>query len=67
MMMMITTVIWRIIKFVKAISKDINTNFGLEKCEGICLKKGRVQSKTYIGSTFEKDITELDPRMYISI
>jgi len=25
-------------------------------------KKGRVQSKIYIGSTFEKDIKELDPR-----
>jgi hypothetical protein len=28
----------------------------------IFLKKGRVQSKTYIGSTFEKDIKELEPR-----
>ena len=25
-------------------------------------KKGRVQSKTYIGSAFEKDIKELEPR-----
>jgi len=25
-------------------------------------KKGRVQSKIYIGSTFEKGIQELDPR-----
>jgi hypothetical protein len=27
------------IKIVKAIKKDINTNFGLEKCAKICLKK----------------------------
>ena len=25
-------------------------------------KKGRVKSKIYIGSTFEKDIKEMDPR-----
>ena len=25
-------------------------------------KKSRIYSKTYIGSTFEKDIKELDPR-----
>ena len=53
MMMMI------IIKITKAISKGINMNFGLEKCAKICLKKGRVQSKIYKGSTFEKDIKEL--------
>jgi hypothetical protein len=28
------------IKTVKAISKDINENSGLEKCAKICLKKG---------------------------
>jgi hypothetical protein len=50
------------IKIVKAIDTDINTNFGLEKCAKICLKKGRVQRKTYIESTFEKEIKELDPR-----
>ena len=50
------------IKIVKAISKDINMNFGLEKCARICLKRGRVQSKMHIGSTFENDIKELDPR-----
>jgi hypothetical protein len=50
------------IKIVKAIGKDINMNFGLEKCAKICLKKGRVQSKIYNGSTSEKDIKELDPR-----
>jgi len=38
---------------VKAISKDINTNFGLGKCARVCLKKG---------STVEKDIKELDPK-----
>ena len=36
--------------------------FGLEKCARICLKRGSVQSKMHIGSTFENDIKELDPR-----
>jgi hypothetical protein len=36
------------IKIVKAISQDINMKFGIEKCARICLKTGRVQSKTYI-------------------
>jgi hypothetical protein len=27
------------IKIVKAVSKDINLNFGLEECANICLKK----------------------------
>jgi hypothetical protein len=49
-------------KTVKAISKDIDMNFGLEKCAKICLKKGRAKNKTHTGSTFEKDIKELDPR-----
>jgi hypothetical protein len=30
------------IKIMKAISKDANMNFGLEKCAKICLKLGRV-------------------------
>jgi hypothetical protein len=50
------------IKIVHTISKDINMNFGLEKYARICLKIGRVQSKMHIGSTFENDIKELDPR-----
>ena len=50
------------IKIVQTISKDKNTNFGLEKCARICLNRGRVQSKMHIGSTFENDIKELDPR-----
>ena len=50
------------IKTLKAISKDINMDFGLEKYTNICLKRGRVQRKTYIESTFEKGIKELDPR-----
>jgi hypothetical protein len=49
------------IKIVKAICKNINMNFGSEKCIKICSKKGRVQRKTYIGSAFEKDIKEVDP------
>jgi hypothetical protein len=47
---------------VKATSKDINVNFAFEKCAKICLKKTRVQRKTYIESSFEKDIKELDTR-----
>jgi len=47
-------------KIVKAISKDMNMYFGLEICPRICFKKGRVQSETYIGSVFQKDIQELD-------
>jgi len=50
------------IKIVQTISKDINMNFGLEKCARICLKRGRVQSKMHIGNTFETDIKELDPK-----
>jgi glutaredoxin len=50
------------IKIVQKINKDMNMDFGLEKCARICLKRGRVQSKMHIGSTFEKDIIELDPR-----
>ena len=50
------------IKIVQTIIKDINMNFGLEKCARICLKGGSVQSKMYIGSTFENDIKQLDPR-----
>jgi len=37
-------------------------NFGLENCARICLKRGRAQSEMHIGSTFEKDIKDLDPR-----
>ena len=51
------------IKIVKTKSKDINMKCGLEKCARICFKKGRVQSKPYIGNTFAKDIKELDPRI----
>ena len=52
------------IKIVQIISKDINMNFGLEKCARICLKRGRVQSKMHIGSTFEND-NLLEPEFYI--
>jgi hypothetical protein len=59
------------IKTVKAISKDINTNLGLEKCARICLKKSYISKQyiyIYIGSTFEMDIKELDlTEVYISI
>ena len=46
-------------KIVQTINKDINMNFGLEKCARICLKIGSVQSKMHIGSTFENVIKEL--------
>jgi hypothetical protein len=36
-----------IIIIVQAISKDINMNFGLEKCARICLKRGRVQNNMH--------------------
>jgi len=32
-------------KIVQTISKDINMNFGLEKCARICLKRGSVKAK----------------------
>jgi hypothetical protein len=46
---------------VKAISKDINMNLGLKNVQKF-VKKRRLQRRTYIESTFEKDIKELDPR-----
>ena len=49
-------------KIVQTISKDINMKFGLEKCARICLKRGSVQGKMHLGSIFENDIKELDPR-----
>ena len=49
-------------KIGQTISKDINMKFGLEKCARICLKRGSVQSKMHVGSTFENDTKELDPR-----
>ena len=36
------------IKIVKAINKDSNMNFGLEKHAKICLNKGEVQNNIYI-------------------
>ena len=33
------------LKIVQTITKDINMNFGLEKCARICLKRGSVQKK----------------------
>ena len=49
-------------KIVQTISKDMNMNSDLEKCARICLKRGSVESKMHVGSTFDKDIKELDPR-----
>ena len=50
------------IKIVQTISKVINMNFGLKQCARMCLKRGRVQSKMHLKSTFENDIKKLDPR-----
>ena len=50
------------IKIVQTVSKDMNMNFGLEKYARICLKRSSVQSKLHVGSTFDNDIKELDPR-----
>ena len=36
--------------------KSTIVRLGLEKCARICLKRGSVQSKMHIGSTFENDI-----------
>ena len=47
---------------VTAINKDINMNFGLDKCARICLEGRRDQSKMHIRSTIENDIKELDQR-----
>ena len=55
------------IKIVHTISKDLNMNFGLEKCARKCLKRGRVQSKMHVRNTFENDIKELDRGKHISI
>ena len=49
-------------KIVQTISKDMNMNFGLQKCARICLKRGSVQGKMHVRSTFDNDIKELDPR-----
>jgi hypothetical protein len=54
------------IKIVQMINKDINIKC-LDICARICLKRGRIQSKLHIGSTFENDIKELDPRKAINI
>jgi len=49
-------------KIVQTISRNINMKFGLEKCARICLKRGSIQNRMHVGSTFENDIKELDPR-----
>jgi len=50
------------IKTVHTISKDLNMNFGLEKCARIYLNRCKVQSKMHVGNRFENDIKKLDPR-----
>jgi hypothetical protein len=51
----------------KAISKNVNMNCGLEKFANICLKLGRFQRKIYVGSPLEKDIKEMGLRKVLSI
>jgi len=54
-------------KIVQKISKDINMKFGLEKRATICLKRGSVQSKMHVGSTFENDSKNWTRERHISI
>jgi len=54
-------------KIVQTVSKDMNMNFGLEKCARICLKRGSVQSKMRVGSLFENDIKNWTREKHISI
>ena len=49
-------------KIVKAVSKDINVNFGLEKCARICLKKVGSKAKYIQKAHFRRTFKELDPR-----
>jgi len=44
------------IKIVLTICKDMNMNFGLEKCARKCLKRRSVQSKMHVGNIFDNDI-----------
>ena len=46
----------------RAISRDIHMNIGLDKCSRICLKGRRNQSKIHTRNIIENDIKELDPR-----
>jgi hypothetical protein len=46
------------IKIVKAIGKDINTNFGLEKCAKICLKKAKYIMEAHLRRTLNNWIRE---------
>jgi len=57
-------------KSVQTICNGINLNFCLEKCARICLKRGSVQSKMLVGSSFDNDIKDLEQRktyMYLGI
>ena len=51
----------------QTISKDMNMNFGLEKCARICLKRGSVQNKMHVGSTFDSNIKNWTQEKHISI
>ena len=43
-------------------SQSIQVRRGIFQCARICLKRGSVQSKIHVGSTFDNYIKELDPR-----
>jgi len=43
-------------KIVQRVNKDMNRNFGLEKCARICSKRGSVQRKLHVGSTLKLKI-----------
>jgi hypothetical protein len=51
------------IKIVKAITEDINMNFGLKKCARVCLKKKvNFKAKHIQEAHFGKNIKKLDHR-----
>jgi hypothetical protein len=52
------------IRIVQTISKDIEVNFGLEKCPRIYLKNDRLYKKRHIENTMENEIKELNPRKH---
>lgn len=52
--------LWNKIKVVKTISSYIKTVFGLEKCDKISLKSGKVHSKQHIQNTMENENNKSD-------
>ena len=50
------------IKILKTLSKDININFGLQKCSKTLLKRVKSSGTNTHENTFEKGTKELDKR-----